>query len=127
MAKRSMFRYPGTLKNINCFICKSWVFGLQCQKGQISKFFKIRKQDHFSNQLIELIPKMPKFLKKVHFLKKFASENQHGFTSRQIFLVQKVAIDPYMIEYKFQKNCSIRFRIENLVFGHKKRPCANLS
>ena len=60
---------------------------------------------------------MQKILKKVHFLKKIASENKHWFTGRQIFFVQKVAFDQYMIEYKFKKNCSIRFRIENLVFG----------
>ena len=53
---------------------------------------------------------MQKFLKKVHFLKKFASENLHGFTGHQIFFVQKVAFDECMIEYKFKKNCSIRFK-----------------
>ena len=53
---------------------------------------------------------MLKFLKKLHFLKKIASENQHGFTGRQIFFVQKVAFDECMIEYKFKKNCSIRFK-----------------
>ena len=53
---------------------------------------------------------MQEFLKKVHFLKKFASENLLGFTGRQIFFVQKVAFDWCMIEHKFKKNRSIRFK-----------------
>ena len=53
---------------------------------------------------------MPKFLKKVHFLKIFALKNLHGFTGRQIFFAQKVAFNVYMIQYKFKKNRSIRFQ-----------------
>ena len=53
---------------------------------------------------------MQKFLKKVHFLKKFALENLHGFTGRQIFFAQKVAFDVYVIAPEFKKNRSIRFK-----------------
>ena len=58
---------------------------------------------------------MQKFLKKVHFLKKFASENLHGFTGHQIFFVQKVAFDECMIEYKFKKIVRFVSKIENLM------------
>ena len=44
---------------------------------------------------------MQKFLKKVHFLKIFASENLHGFIARQIFFAQKVAFDVYVIAPEF--------------------------
>ena len=53
---------------------------------------------------------MQKFLKKVYFLKKFASENLHGFTSRQKFFAQKVVFDVYVIALEFKKNRSIRFK-----------------
>ena len=53
---------------------------------------------------------MQKFLKKVYFLKKFASENLHGFTGRQKFFAQKVAFDVYVIAPEFKKNRSIRFK-----------------
>ena len=53
---------------------------------------------------------MQKFLKKVHFLKIFASENWYVFTGRQIFFAQKVAFDVYVIAPEFEKNHSIRFK-----------------
>ena len=53
---------------------------------------------------------MQKILKKVYFLKKFASENLHGFTGRQKFFAQKVAFDVYVIAPEFKKNRSIRFK-----------------
>ena len=63
---------------------------------------------------------MPKFLKKVHFLKKFALEILHGFTGRQIFFAQKVAFNVCMIRYKFKKNRSIRFHFNFWLAGGLK-------
>ena len=54
---------------------------------------------------------MAKFLKKMHFLKKNALENLHGFTGRLIFFAPKVAFNQCMIRFKFKKNWSIRFQI----------------
>ena len=68
---------------------------------------------------------MLKFLKKLQFLKKIASENQHGFTGRQIFFVQKVAFDYQKIKYKFKKNRSIRFEINFWLVGGLQRPISN--
>ena len=63
---------------------------------------------------------MPKFLKKVHFLKKFALEILHGFTGHQIFFAQKVAFNVCMIRYKFKKNRSIRFQMNFWLAGGLK-------
>ena len=96
-----------------------WVVWLGLKIGQTTKFIKLKKWDHFSNQLIEPILKMPKFFRKVHFLKKIALENLHGFAGRQIFFAQKVAFNVCMVGYKFTKNCSIRLKNSFLAFkGH---------
>ena len=57
---------------------------------------------------------MPKFLKKVHFLKKIASENQHGFTGRQIFFLQKVALINVWLSTSLKKIVRFVSKIENL-------------
>ena len=74
------------------------------------KFNKIEKYDHFSNQLIKLIPKMQKHLKKVYFLKKFCQENLFKVTQPLKSFVQKSRLDVDMIVQKYQKYLSIRFR-----------------
>ena len=54
---------------------------------------------------------MPKFLKKVNFLKKNASENLYGFINCQIFFALKAAFIEYMIRCEFEKNCLNCFRM----------------
>ena len=61
----------------------------------------MKKQDHFSNQLVKLIPKMQKNLKKVHFLKKFCQENIQRVTQPPKFFVVKSLLDVYMIVHEF--------------------------
>jgi len=74
------------------------------------KFLKIKNSDHFSNQLIRLIPKMQKFFEKLYLLKKFSQENPLWVTQPLKFFDQKSWLDVNIIVLEFQKNCSIRFK-----------------
>ena len=58
---------------------------------------------------------MQKFLKKVHFLKKVALENLHGFTGRQIFLVQKLHLMDLWLSASLKKIVRFVSKIENLM------------
>jgi len=57
---------------------------------------------------------MQKFLKKVHFLKKFASENLLGFTGRQIFLFKKLHLIDVWLSTSLKKIVRFVSKIKNL-------------
>ena len=57
---------------------------------------------------------MQRFLKKVHFLKKIASENQYGFTGRQIFFFKKLHFINVWLSTSLKKIVRFVSKIENL-------------